>query len=147
MAKIIFITGGAARGKSRWAVSYFSACDNVLYMCTAPEMDKDISERIRWNNEHNYVEWVVKPGFKMDDAEISEHKFFIYDSIARYTSDTINAMCPDPEKMTDELQKEIEKKIFLPVRIIVPAPRKPIPLITCAPRRTGSLALNSMYTY
>lgn len=112
MAKIIFITGGAASGKSRWAVSYFSACDNVLYMCTAPEMDKDISERIRWNNEHNYVEWVVKPGFKMDDAEISEHKFFIYDSIARYTSDTINAMCPDPEKMTDELQKEIEKKII-----------------------------------
>ena len=46
MSKTILITGGAASGKSRWAVSYLAACDYVLYLRTADEVDKDTLGRI-----------------------------------------------------------------------------------------------------
>ena len=112
MAKISLITGGSRSGKSRWAASYFEACDNVLYMCVPEEMDPDISERIRWSNEHHFVEWVIKKGFDINDPEIEMHKFYIFDDIATFTSKRINEMCPDVEAATPEIKKEIQRTII-----------------------------------
>ena len=56
MSKTILVTGGAASGKSRWAVSYLAACDYVLYLRTADEVDKDTLGRIEYSNKHNFVE-------------------------------------------------------------------------------------------
>ena len=64
MAKISLITGGAATGKSRWAVSYFQH-DNVLYICTSKKLDKDIVQRIKYSNEHNFVEWIIAEDVKI----------------------------------------------------------------------------------
>ena len=112
MAKINLITGGSGSGKSRWAASYFAACDNVLYMCVPEEMDPDISERIRWSNEHNYVEWVIKTSFDINDPEIDMHKFYIFDDVATYTYNAMKAACPDPQDMTPEIKREIQKNVI-----------------------------------
>ncbi len=112
MAKINFITGGVSSGKSRWAVSYFAACDNVLYMCTAHELNKEIADRIKWNGEHNFVEWIIMTDFSLDDVEIDKHKFLIFDDLATYTSLTIEKMCPSEDDMTPEKKKEIQTKII-----------------------------------
>lgn len=113
MSKTILITGGAASGKSRWAVSYFSACDYVLYLCTGDEIDADTKRRIEYGNKQNYVEWDIKTGANESPAEyITDHKFVILDSLASYTSKTIERMCPDISKLDFEMQKEIEKKVI-----------------------------------
>ena len=112
MEKVILITGGAASGKSRWAISYFSACDNVLYMCTGKKIDKDTQERIKFSNEHNSVEWEIAEDINNPVELITEHKFFIFDNLASYTSNVIHEMCTSPELMTDELKILIEKRVI-----------------------------------
>ena len=111
MAKITLITGGAGSGKSRWAASYFAECDNVLYMCIPEEMDPDIAERIRWSNEHNYVEWDIMPGFNITDQSVETHKFFIFDDVAYYVSEAIKKACPSADLMTHDKKKELQKQI------------------------------------
>jgi adenosylcobinamide kinase / adenosylcobinamide-phosphate guanylyltransferase len=46
MGKIVFITGGARSGKSRFAESLFAEKDNVLYVATALGFDDEMRERI-----------------------------------------------------------------------------------------------------
>lgn len=112
MAKIILITGGAECGKSRWAATYFSACNNVLYMRVQPEMNKDTAERIRWNCEKNCVEWDIRTSFSILDEGIKDHEYFIFDSIADYTSNMIKELCPDDEQMDEDMKHKIRKKII-----------------------------------
>ena len=113
MSKTIVITGGAASGKSRWAVSYLAACDYVLYLRTADAVDADTMHRIEYSNNQNFVEWDIKTGITSSPAEqITDHKFVIFDSLAAYTSLVMNEMCPDLESITEETKKEVEKKII-----------------------------------
>lgn len=113
MSKTILVTGGAASGKSRWAVSYLSACDYVLYLTVSDATDKDTMKRIEYGNKQNYVEWDIKNGVKAAPIDyITDHKFVIFDSLAAYTSQQINAMCPDISSMNDDLKKDIEKKVI-----------------------------------
>lgn len=113
MSKTLLVTGGAASGKSRWAVSYLAACDYVLYLRTAEAVDPDTMHRIEYSNKQNYVEWDIRTGITDSPAEaIADHKFVIFDSLAAYTSLTINKMCPDITKMDEETKKAIEKKII-----------------------------------
>ncbi len=113
MSKTILITGGAASGKSRWAASYFAACDYVLYLCTNDELDKDTLNRIEYGNKKNYVEWDIKTGVYDDPASyLTDHKFVIMDSLAAYTSHKIKEMCPDISKLDVDMKKAIEKKVI-----------------------------------
>ena len=113
MAKNILITGGAASGKSRWAVTNFSACDYVLYLRAGDVVDADTLNRIKFGNEKNGVEWDIVTGAKKDPVSyITDHKFVIFDSLSTYTSNVISELCPDIEKMDDELRKIIEKRVI-----------------------------------
>lgn len=113
MSKTILITGGAASGKSRWAVSYFAACDYVLYLRTADTLDADTRNRIEYGNKQNYVEWDIKTSITQKPAELfTDHKFVIMDNLAAYTSNVINTMCPDINNMDEEMKKNIEKKVI-----------------------------------
>lgn len=112
MAKISLITGGAASGKSRWAISYFSACDNVLYMCTGKKIEADIQNRIKFSNEHNLVEWVIAEDVNDPLEMITDHKFYILDNLASYASNVMKEMCPSPEMMTQDMKKNIEKRVI-----------------------------------
>ena len=113
MSKTILVTGGAASGKSRWAVSYFAACDYVLYLCTADKIDEDTKHRIEYGNKQNFVEWDLREGADEPLVDlIEDHKFIIFDSLASYTSKMIHRMCPDISKLDEAMKKEIEKKII-----------------------------------
>ena len=113
MSKTIVITGGAASGKSRWAVSYLAACDYVLYLRTADAVDADTLNRIEYSNNQNFVEWDIRTGITKDPAEqITDHKFLIFDSLAAYTSLVMNELCPDIANIDEDTKKAIEKKII-----------------------------------
>lgn len=113
MSKTMLVTGGAASGKTRWAVSYFAACDYVLYLCVTDAVDNDTMSRIEYGNKQNFVEWDIKTNTDSNLADyVTDHKFVILDNLAAYVSKVIDKMCPNPEDMTVELKKEIEKKII-----------------------------------
>ncbi|MCH5194557.1 MAG: bifunctional adenosylcobinamide kinase/adenosylcobinamide-phosphate guanylyltransferase [Oscillospiraceae bacterium] len=113
MAKTALITGGAASGKSRWAATYFSGCDYVLYLRTGKEVDKDTQKRIDYDNKEHLVEWDIVTDVYSEPVKLfTDHKFVIFDDLTDYTNAVINEMCPDIEKITYELTKEIERKII-----------------------------------
>lgn len=113
MAKTALITGGAASGKSRWAATYFSGCDYVLYLRAGEEVDKDTMKRIDYDNKVNMVEWDIKTDVYKDPVKLfTDHKFIIFDDLTDYTNAVINEMCSDIENISYELTKEIEKKII-----------------------------------
>lgn len=112
MSRTILITGGSASGKSRWAISYFAACDNVLYLASSPKLDKDTINRIKYSNEHNMVEWEIVSNVQQPIEYIKEHKFFIFDGLASYTSNVMAEMCPNVELLNSKYKKEIEKRII-----------------------------------
>lgn len=113
MSKSILITGGAASGKSRWAVTNYSRFDYVLYLRTGEAVDPDILHRIEYGNNQNGVEWDIVADIRQDPAaSIGDHKFVIFDRLSDYTSIVLDRMCPDISVMTDELMKTIEKSVI-----------------------------------
>jgi adenosylcobinamide kinase/adenosylcobinamide-phosphate guanylyltransferase len=112
MAKITFITGGASSGKSRWAVTQFSGCDNVLYMVISNHLDADTARRIDYNCTERDVEWDIRT--EADDlAEmVKGRKFSIIDSLAAYVNRVSHKRCPDFSEMNDAIRKEIEQQII-----------------------------------
>lgn len=109
MSNITLITGGAASGKTRWALSYFKTCDNVLIINTSKKLTDETVNRINYICETNGVDWVIENDVTSPCDSIKDHKFYIFDSLASYTSDTIAKFCPDIDNITKE-QKELVRK-------------------------------------
>ncbi|MCL2072020.1 MAG: bifunctional adenosylcobinamide kinase/adenosylcobinamide-phosphate guanylyltransferase [Oscillospiraceae bacterium] len=109
MAKISFITGGASSGKTRWATAFFEACDNVLYMSIAGSMDKEISDRIKYNCESRGIEWDIQLAAENLTELIKYRKFSILDNLGAYVNRIVTQKCPDSDKMDETLRREIEK--------------------------------------
>lgn len=113
MSKTILITGGAASGKSRWAATYFAACDYVLYLRSGDAVDADTLGRIEYGNKKHGVEWDIVTGACNDPKQyFTDHKFVIFDSLSTYTSGIIQEMCSDPANMDEETRKEIERRVI-----------------------------------
>lgn len=113
MSKSLLITGGAASGKSRWAATYFSACDYVLYLKAGGEADADTLRRIEFACKQNGVEWDIVTAERVDLAgEVTDHKFVIFDSISSYALVVMNEMFPGEEAPDDAMKKAIEKRVI-----------------------------------
>lgn len=57
MGKIIFITGGARSGKSRFAESLMAGKDDVLYVATGIGFDEEMRDRIRRHRLQRNSSW------------------------------------------------------------------------------------------
>ena len=113
MGRTYLITGGSASGKSRWAISYFKHCDNVLYINTGDKLDEDTAHRLEYSNKTTGVKWDVLNQKKNPVTAIkSDHLLYIFDGLAGYTQNMIMDMCYDPEHITPEQSKEVEKKVI-----------------------------------
>lgn len=113
MANSILITGGVASGKARFAVTGFSAFDNVLYLRVGEELDADITRRIEFNSEKNDVEWSIVHKQTLTPAdEVGAHKFVIFDSISAYTRLVIRSMCKKEKDLDDDMKKKVEKRVI-----------------------------------
>lgn len=111
MSNITLITGGAASGKTRWALSFFKTCDNVLIINTGDKLTDETINRIKYISETNNVDWVIENGVKSPCDCIKDHKFFIFDSLASYTSETIRENCPNLDDITKEQKEKVRKAV------------------------------------
>ena len=113
MSNSIRITGGAASGKTRYAVTGFAAFDYVLYLRMGEEVDADIRNRIEFDNNKNGVEWdIICSHSKSPVDEVKDHKFVIFDSVSSYTRMVMKELCPEKSSPDDALKKTIEKRII-----------------------------------
>ncbi len=119
MINSIFITGGAASGKSRWAITRLSTYDDVLYMCTRDSIDSYTNNRINYGTDIYGVGWEIKTGVKDNPlAHIGNHMFVIFDSLEDYTETTIKRMCPDISKINDDIRQQIKKQVISDIEVL-----------------------------
>lgn len=116
MSTITVVTGGAASGKTRWAINYFATCDNVLYIHTGAKLSEDIKRRIEFNNTKNDVLWEILDDVNDPCSLIKDHKFFIFDGLVSYTKKVLAAECDDVANVPYEQKKKIEAKIIADVQ-------------------------------
>ena len=109
MGNITLITGGAGSGKTRWAISYFKTCDNVLFINTGSHISDETMHRMEYSNKQNNVEWVVASEVEDPVPLIKDHKFFIFDSLGSYTSAVMRRVAKNVENITSEEHAEIKK--------------------------------------
>ncbi len=113
MTKSILITGGAASGKARFAVTEFKAFNNVLYLRVGEALDADIKNRIEFSAQQYNVEWRVVHKRTPDlAAEVRDHKFAILDSVSAYTRLIIDEMFPNESDFSDDMKKQAEKRVI-----------------------------------
>ena len=110
MASITLVTGGAASGKSRWAISYFRTCDNVLYMNTSPEMPEETLHRLEYSTKENEVEWEIVNDVKDPVPLIKDHKFFILDDLGSYVASLMREKAADINNITTEEYETIRSE-------------------------------------
>lgn len=110
MASITLVTGGAASGKSRWAISYFRTCDNVLYMNTSPEMPEETLHRLEYSTKENEVEWEIVNGVDDPVPLIKDHKFFILDDLGSYVASLMRKKAADINNITKEEYETIRSE-------------------------------------
>lgn len=111
MGNITLITGGAASGKTRWAISYFRTCDNVLLMNTGEALSEETRNRMEYSNKENRVRWIVKDNVDDPASCIKDHKFFIFDSLGGYTSKIMKRLCKDVSNITPQEHELIRSTV------------------------------------
>lgn len=133
----ILITGGAASGKTRWAVTHFAPCDYVLYLRAGEAVDADTLQRIQYSNEKNFVEWDIMTGaYEKPVDYFTDHKFVIFDSLSSYTSGIIKTMCADVDNMDEDTRKDIEKRVISDVT----------DMMECIREKQGSMIIITLET-
>lgn len=82
--KMIFVTGSAMSGKSRFAVSHFSEMDRVQYLCTNEDMDDKTLDRIFHNERSRNFRWDIIRNFSVDKTPVNytDCKCFVLDNLA-----------------------------------------------------------------
>ena len=112
MANSILITGGAASGKARFAITTFAAFDYVLYLRVGEILDPDVTHRIEFSTQKNNVEWdIVHKQTETPGDEVGDHKWVIFDSISAYTRLMMKKLGAQGE-LSDEKKKQVEKAVL-----------------------------------
>ncbi len=107
MGNITLITGGAGSGKTRWAISYFRTCDNVLFLNTGIRMSEETRRRMEFSNRENNVSWDIVQEVEDPVPLIKDHKFFIFDSLGSYTSAVMRRVAGNTGSITPEEHEKI----------------------------------------
>ncbi|MBE6854018.1 MAG: hypothetical protein E7505_11265 [Ruminococcus sp.] len=81
--KMIFVTGSAMSGKSRFALSQFAENDRVQYLCTNTDIDDRILNRIVFNERSKDFRWDIIRNFSVDKTPVNYDEYKCFSS---YTS-------------------------------------------------------------
>ena len=119
MVNTILVTGGAASGKSRWAVTRLAPFNDVLFLDTHEKTSSNVMERIRYGNSLYGVDWEIKTGVTdMPHVFLKNHAYVIFDSLDSYAESNLVAMCPNVLEITDDLRRKIQKKVVTDIELL-----------------------------
>ncbi len=124
MGKIIYITGGARSGKSKFAEDYiFKSTKPRIYIATALLFDEEMKERARLHQEQRGKEWITVEAYKDISALLAPYKdknnIILLDCITNLVSNRMFDYCEDWESITPTQVKSIENTIKKEIILLV----------------------------
>jgi adenosylcobinamide kinase / adenosylcobinamide-phosphate guanylyltransferase len=126
MGKIIFITGGARSGKSRFAEQLLKGEDNVLYVATGIAFDDEMKDRIAKHRSLRNGNWKTLEAYRDFDkilpAEIRDRSYILIDCITIMVS---NIMLLDKDIDWDNIATDtansIENEVTIEIKKLLKA--------------------------
>ncbi len=127
---IKMVVGGARSGKSSFAEKQFHNKNDVVYIATARVEDDEMKDRVGHHRENRPDCWRTFEGnYNLAEA-VEDEKHYLLDCLTVLTSNIMFDMTykakrtvPDAfegdEKISSELQKEVEDKIFKEVLLLM----------------------------
>lgn len=112
MSKIVFVTGGMISGKARFAITAFECCDEVRYLCTHPNLNEQIKQRICFTESNNNLSWNVELNFRPAGFECENGTNAIFDNLADLVMASIYEV-PYVLENEDEVENKIINDIIL----------------------------------
>lgn len=119
--KMIFVTGSAMSGKSRFAVSQFSDNDRVQYLCTDSDMDDKTLTRIVINGLQKDLRWDIFRNFDVDQTPVNykDFKCFVLDNLADWIYQKTMKMFGARLGCSAEEMTVFVKKLMLSVNLLI----------------------------
>lgn len=119
--KMIFVTGSAMSGKSRFAVSQFSEMDRVQYLCTDEDMDDKTLDRIFYNERSRNFRWDINRNFSVDRTPVNytEYKCFVLDNLADWVYRKTISKFGARVNISDEEMNSFVKELMHSVNILL----------------------------
>lgn len=112
MAKIIFITGGAASGKSMYAVEYAKRQKNkVAFVATALPSDREMKRKIKAHKQERPREWeTIEVGSRRlrQALEDTRRPFVIIDCLTVYTAGRFRLKKESDQTILTDIQSTIK---------------------------------------
>jgi len=120
MGKLIFVTGGARSGKSRFAEELLTGIDDVLYVATAIPFDGEMENRIRLHKERRNPCWKTLEGYSALAENISGYTgscgYLLFECV---TIMVTNFMLEDRDLDWDNINTDESAKGFSGMAVIV----------------------------
>lgn len=119
MTNTILVTGGAASGKSRWAITKLASYNDVLFLSTHKTLSKQVEDRIQYSKALYGVDWQIITGVtEHPEQYVSGYSFVVFDSLDHYTENTLELYCPGVRILSVNRQRELQKKVIEDVEIL-----------------------------
>lgn len=118
---ITLVTGGARSGKSSFAESLYKDKRDVAYIATSKITDGEMEDRIRLHRESRPSCWRTFEGNYDLDRALGEEKYYLLDCITVLTSNIMYDMTKDEERISMELQRDVEDAIFNELKALIDA--------------------------
>ena len=117
MGKIVFVTGGARSGKSRFAEKYAQAAGNKLaYIATAEILDEEMADRVKQHQARRSENWqTFEAPFAAEQIlkRVADFPVVLFDCLTVYTANLLlREQSADIEtrrsRVLDQAQKVLE---------------------------------------
>jgi adenosylcobinamide kinase/adenosylcobinamide-phosphate guanylyltransferase len=112
MAHIILVTGGARSGKSRFAESFYTETDDVVYIATCEPSDGEMRERVEHHRQSRPAVWKTFEGSVELTEAVSTQRHYILDCLGILCSNIMFELSKDDERISIERQQEIESAVM-----------------------------------
>lgn len=121
MGRIILVTGGARSGKSSFAEGIYKDTKDVVYIATARITDDEMRDRIFLHKKQRPKEWsTFEANYSLKDA-VGKSRNYLLDCITILTSNIMFDITEGIEKISMEMQREIEETVVAEINELIEA--------------------------
>lgn len=111
MSRCVLVTGGARSGKSAFAESIYQGEPDVIYIATAQVYDEEMKARVHLHQASRPNSWQTAETWHNLSALIGESQNYLLDCLTILTSNIMAEMTMEYDKISSQLQKQVEAKI------------------------------------
>ena len=135
---IVLVTGGARSGKSTFAESLYKDKDHVVYIATAKVYDDEMEKRVQLHQKSRPEIWRTYEGNYDLTGSLGDEENYLLDCITVLTSNIMFDISKDMEKISYEIQNQIEEKVLEEIKALIDEVKRKDYNLTLVTNEVGS---------